>query len=174
MAGSGDLYAAMVEFFDACVRALADTPDGAPECRYIAEGAPAWDVCPCLVVHCGGADIGQTFPLQPALATAHRVAVQGEVDLIVLTATILRCAPSLDDQGHLPTPESHALAAQQTSADLWAIWNHLKTEFRAEVIFAPKTREFAFEPAISVNPGGGCAGWQIPLRVQLGGYRATL
>lgn len=163
----------MVAFFDVCYAALADTPGGQPECAYVAEGPPAWDVCPCLTVYAGGPQVADTFPLQPSLNPTHRVALWGEVDMVTLTATILRCSPVIGDDGLLPTPAAHAAAAQQTSADLWAIWNHLKQAHRDETLFPPKRREFALDPAVAVNPQGGCAGWQISLRVRLDGYDPT-
>lgn len=169
---STDLFAAMDEFFNACYDALADTPGGQPECAYIAEGPPAWDTCPCLVIHAGGPRVADTFPLQPALAPMHRAVIQGQVNLVTLTATILRCSPQIGEDGMtLPTPAEHAAAARETSSDLWAIWNHLLNAKRTAALFAPKTREFALDPAVSVNTQGGCAGWQITIQTELDGYR---
>lgn len=172
MGASTDLFAAMDEFFQACYLALADTPGGQPECAYICEGPPSWDTCPCLVVHAGGPRIADTFPLQPSLAPMHRATVQGQVNLLTLTATILRCSPQISEDGStLPTPAAHAVAARETSADLWAIWNHLLQMKRLETLFPPKDREFTIDPAVAVNTQGGCAGWQITIQTALGGYR---
>lgn len=172
MAGTGsrDLFDAMQAYFDACVVALADTPDGPPDCRYLSEGPPPWDVIPSLVVHAGGPAIGDTTPLQPMLAPGHRVQVTGEVNLVSLTATILRCATQIDESGNLPNSEEHAVVALQTSSDLWAIWNHVKQAKRSGSLFPPREREFFLDPAVAVNQQGGAAGWQITIRTALDGY----
>jgi len=171
MPGADLLYEAMTEMLDVCVAALADTPDGAPDCRYLAPGPPAWDTYPCLIVYAGGPAIADTFPLQPVLSPGHRVAVMGEVNLVAITATILRCAPVIDEGGQLPQAGEMDAATRQTSADLWATWNHLRQAKKDGTLFAPTTREFFLDPAVAVNPAGGACGWQVTVRTQLDGYR---
>lgn len=174
MAGSLDLFDALQEFFDVCLAATADTPEGQPSCAYISAGPPAWDTYPCLVVHSGGPALGDTFPLQPSLAPGHRATTNAQVNLVSMTCTILRCAAVIDDEGQLPTVEEHAAAAEQVCADLWAIWNHLREAKRNGDLFAPREREFFFDPAVPVNQQGGAAGWQITVRTALDGYRPTV
>lgn len=175
MAGTGplDLIHLMQEYLDACVAALATTVGGVPDCVYLSEGPPPWDVIPSLVVHCGGPALGDTGPLQPMLAPGHRIQTTGEVNLVTLTATVLRCATQIDDEGNLPTAEEHLAVATQTSSDLWAIWNTVKSMKRSETLFAPRSREFFFDPAVAVNQQGGAAGWQITVRTELDGYSAV-
>lgn len=158
------------EFFEACVEALRDTPAGPPDCAYIAEGPPPWDACPCLIVWAGGPATADTLPLQPMLSPGHRAESQGMVNLVSITATVLRCSTLFDDSGHPPQPAQHAAVAEQTSADVWAIRNHVRAAKKAETLFAPRSRELFFDPTVAVNPMGGCAGWQIPFRVTLDGY----
>lgn len=174
MADSLDLYNCMVEFFGVCLAATADTPEGEPNCAYICAGPPAWDSFPCLIVHSGGPAVGDTFPLQPSLAPGHRVTTNAQVNLVSITATILRCAAILDDNGQAPSVEEQDSAARQTSADLWAIWNHVREAKKAGTLFAPREREFFFDPAVAVNQQGGAAGWQITVRTALYGYEPTL
>lgn len=171
---SSDLFDLCDQYLDACVAALADTPEGPPDRYFVSPGVPSWDCPEQLTVHVGAPLVADTFPLQPSLAPAHRVTVQGQVDMIQLTATILRCAPTLGDDGTLPTPAQIDAASQQTLADLWAIWNYVKTAKRQNVLFPPKEREFQLDPAVSLNQTGGVCGWQVPIRVQLNGYVATL
>jgi len=168
--GSSDLYAAAQEFLVGCWNALADTPDGSPSCYYISPGPPAWDMCPCLIVHASGPQQADTFPLVPALAPGHRPNVQGLVNLVTLTATILRCIPTVGENGELPDPTDVEAAAQQTYADLWAVHNHIVRGKRNGTIFPPDTREMLVDPAVSVVTQGGCGGWQYTIRVQLDGY----
>lgn len=169
--GSSDLFAIADEYLDACVLALADTPEGPPDRCFVSPGVPAWDCPDQLTVHVGAPLVADTLPLQPSLAPTHRVTVQAEVDIIVLTATILRCVPTIDDFGNLPSPAAIDAASQQVCADLWAIWNHVKSMKRAGTLFPPREREFALDPAVSLQQAGGAAGWQIPIRVNLEGYR---
>lgn len=171
MAGSIDLFAAAEQFFDLCRVALADTPDGVPECAYLSPGPPPWDACPCLIVHIGGPVVADTLPLQPALAPAHRIATFGEVNMVAITATILRCTPTIDEGGRLPSPAEFNAATRQTSCDLWAIWNHVAQAKRDGALFPPRERELLIEPSVALNQQGGAAGWQFTLRTQLDGYR---
>lgn len=170
--GSLDLFDAMQAFFDVCLAALADTPAGAPECAYMTPGPPAWDSMPCLIVHTPGPSVADTFPLQPVLGPAHRIASYGSVNLIGITATILRCAPVLTEGGDLPSIAEFTAATQQSSADVWAIWNHVQEAKRTGVLFAPREREFLMDSPIAVNQQGGACGWQIGIRTELDGYLA--
>lgn len=169
--GSDDLYDLCVEYLTACLAALADTPAGPPSRFYISPGPPAWDCCDQLTVHTGGLVVADTFPLQPMLAPGHRVQNQGRVNLVYLVATILRCAPTLGENGELPDVAAFNTAARQTNADLWAIWNHLTRAKRDGTLFQPDQVEVFFDPAVALNQQGGCAGWAIQLRVSLEGYR---
>lgn len=170
--GPGDLLAAMQEFFDACVEALETTVGGVPECRYISEGPPPWDTIPSLMVHTVGPVLGDTLPLQPMLQPGHRVTVTGQVNLVGLTATILRCATVINDSGELPTPAEHLAVTTLITQDVWAIWNVVKQKKRAGTLFAPKERELFFAPSVAVNQQGGACGWQLTFVTELDGYQA--
>lgn len=171
--GPDDLFNALVEFFNVCCTALSTTPAGCPECSFVAEGPPPFDVLPSLMVWVGGPALGDTFALQPALAPGHRVAVMGEVNLISMTAAIIRCAASMDEEGDLPSAAEHTAVTRQINADLWAIWNHVRAAKRAGTLFAPKEREFFFDPGVAVNQNNGACGWQVTIRTQLPGYKVT-
>lgn len=168
--GSGDLYACALEFLTACYTALADTPAGQPDCYYISPGPAPWDVA-ALTVYASGPTLADTYPLVPMLAPGHRMFAAGQVNLISLTATILRCVPVIDDNGQLPEPGLIETAAQQTYADVWAIWCHLSRMKKQNTLFPPDTREMFWDPAVAVTTQGGLGGWQIPCRVQLDAYR---
>lgn len=172
--GANLLWDALNELLDRVVIALGDTNDGPPACRYISEGPPVWDAVPSLVVWAGAPALADTFPLQPSLAPGHRATVQGQVNLVTITTTILRCATTLDNAGKTPPPAAHAAVAQQISQDIWAIWNHLNKAKRAGLLFAPRERELFFDPAQPMNQEGGACGWQIPIRVQLDGYMPSI
>lgn len=171
MAGIGpdDLFDLCEEYLEACVSALgSDVPDR----RFVNYGPPAWDCPEQLTVHAGGPVVADTLPLQPSLEPAHRAAVQGMVNMVSLTATILRCVPMIEEDGDAPSPQDIEVASRQTCSDVWAIWNWLVSKKADGTLFPPReSRELFIDPAVAVNPQGGAAGWQITVRVQLDGYR---
>lgn len=162
------------EYLDACVAALAQTVDGAPTRAFVSPGPPSWDCCPQLSVHAGGPVVADTAPLQPQLAPMHRTADGVMVDVILMTATVLRCDATMDAPELMPDPASITAVAAQTNSDVWAIWNYIANAKRLLVLWPPKEREFAFDPAIAQKQEGGCCGWEIPIRVQLSGYRIDI
>jgi hypothetical protein len=172
-----DLYDLCDEYLTACVAAVATAPGGEIDRFFVSPGPPAWDCCPQLTVHAGGPAEGDTAPLNPPLQPGHRAEV-GIVNLVAMTATVIRCVPTFDEQtGRFPDAASIDAAAQATLGDCWAIWNHLLTLKRAGGIFAgldgdAREREMFLDPAVALNTSGGCAGWQLQIRVQLWGYQA--
>lgn len=167
---SSDLFTALTNFFDVCYAALADTKGGQPACAYVSEGPPAWDSCPCLIAWTGAPAVGDTFPLQPALAPMHRIQLERQVNIVTFTAVVLRCQPILGDNGELPQPAEHAAVTEEINDDMWAMWNWLREAKRQEILFPPKIREFSLEPGIAYNPAGGAAGSAITIRTELDGY----
>lgn len=175
MGASTDLYDLCAEYLSAAADALLDTPEGvAPDRQYVSLGIPPWD-CEQLTVHAGGPAVvvADTLPLQPSLVPLQRVRTQGFVNIVVMTATVIRCMPVTDDSGNPPDTDDLAAAALQTYSDLWAVWNHVKAEVRAGTLFAGESREFGLDPVVPIGPEGGFGGWQIPVRVQLGGYKPS-
>lgn len=180
MAGPTDLFDAAAEFLEACKDALEGAPGGAAERCFVSPGPPAWDTPDQLTVHVGGPAEGAVSPGSPALAEGHRVAVSGSLLLVSLTATVLRSVPVVGTAGRqtLPTPSAITEAAAVLHGDLWAIFNHCRDLKRRGRLFAAHdgsatTREMMFDPVVSLNPAGGIAGWQIPVRVQVDGYRSA-
>jgi hypothetical protein len=165
-----DLYDAAVELLAAAQAALADTPGGPITVAYVSEGLPAFDCIPQLTVHAGGPSEVETAPTSPSLAPGRRTTV-GMVDQVALTITVVRCAAIPDGNGNPPPPSAHSVPAQQTMADVWAIWNHLASAKRAGTLFGGRCREMFLDPSVSIATSGGAAGWEIPVRVQLNGYR---
>lgn len=173
----GDLYALLEEYLGACEAAVALTPGGAIARAFVSPGPPAWDCCPQLTVHAGGPVVGDTAPLAPPLQAGHRPAL-GIVNLIAMTATVLRCVPVVTQHGEttvLPAPVDISASAKETCADVWSIWNHVLASKRNGTLFAgtdgdPDQREMTLDPAVALSPAGGCGGWQLQIRVQLGGY----
>lgn len=171
--GPGDLNAMAQEWLAVCSAALATTPGGAPTRAFISPGPPAWDCANQLSIHIGGPAAADTYPLMPVLQPGHRIAILSQLDLITLTATILRCAPLPDQRGNPPTVSQIDAVAVIVNADLWAIWNFTRFGKATNTLFGPKERELFMEPAVALNQMGGISGWQFSIRVQLDGYRPS-
>lgn len=170
-----DLFDLCKEYLAACEAAVSGAPGGSIDRAYVCSGPPAWDCCPQLTVHAGGPAEGDTAPLGPPLQAGHRPGL-GIVNLVAMTATVLRCVPTVTSEGDWPDPAKMEATAQQTDGDCWAIWNYLLTHKRNGTLFAgadgdPDQREMFLDPAVALTSAGGCAGWELPIRVQLGGYQ---
>lgn len=173
---AADLYDLCKALLDASAEAVALSPGGEIDRRFVSPGLPAFDCCPQLTVHAGGPQWGDTAPLQPPLQPGHRVDEGRALNLVTVTVTVIRCVPGLEEQGQtvrLPTAASLDESSKATLGDCWAIWNHLYTRKLDLTLFPPRTREMFFDPAVPVSIAGGCAGWMLQFRVQLGGYRTV-
>jgi hypothetical protein len=169
MAGIGpdDLSDLCADYLDACVVALGAT---CPDRVFLSPGPPSWDCPDQLCVHAGGPVIADTAAPGGVLMSGHRIQQTNIVNVVSMTATILRCAPTIDDYGNMPTALALTQCAQQTMADVWGIWNFLVARKADGTLFPPKEREFFLDGALVLNPAGAVAGWQIPVRVQLDGF----
>jgi hypothetical protein len=162
-------------FLAACARAVALSPGGSIEYQAVWPGPPAFDCAPSILVNVGGPVVSDTYPLQPPLQPMQRIVTTGIVNQIALTATVLRCVTVIEQAGQVavfPAPSKITTDAHTTLGDLWAVWNYLVHQHRNGSLFQTPSgrREFALDPAVAVRNQGGFGGWQIPIRVQLGGY----
>lgn len=169
-----DLFDLAAELLTAAETAIAGSPGGPIDRAFVSPGLPSLDCCPQLTVHVGGPAEGDTTPLNTTLQPGHRTSQTALVNLVQLTITVVRCCPGPTDSHPIPSAASIQAAAEQTYADLWALWNELRAAHRAGTLFAadagPGSRELFFDAAFPLNPQGGCAGWLVPMRVSLGGY----
>lgn len=177
MAGPEDLYAAAETLLSAAGEALVTAPAGGINItnQAIWPGLPSFDCVPALYVHAGGPAFADTFPLSPPLQPMQQIATTGEVNLVTMTITVLRCVPVIDQSQQstlLPSAAAISQAASDVYGDVWAIWNHLKNLHRAGTLFQTPSgrREFRFLPAFPVLTSGGAGGWQIPVSFELSGY----
>jgi len=176
MAGSGpdDLQLLAEEFLAACVEALDSIPSavvglgGAPLRQYVSPGQSADDCCPQLTVW---AQAVSESPRSPG-SFIGKSARDSQINVVSLVARILRCVPT-GQGGEPPDPTDMQDAAEQINADGWALWNHLYNMVRAEELFS-LCGEVFWDGLRSINPSGGCGGWQLFLRVELDGYEETL
>lgn len=171
-AGPTDLFDLNAEWLAACEAALATTDGGTPARSFVSLGPPAWDCCPQLTVHSGYA-LADTAPIGPPLSAGHRTTVQGGVYLVPLVATVIRCVPTLEDNGDPPTAADLEAAAMTGMADAWAITNHTWDQHAKGILFAPVEREMFIDPTVPLQQAGGCGGFQIQIRVALYGYKSA-
>ena len=167
-----DLYDLCRELLEASADALALGTTGAPSRQFVSAGMPAFD-CEQLTVHAGGTTEAYTLPVEPPMQPGLRASTTAAVNLVQMTVTIIRCATVQQNTKQSPPAASLDQDAQKTLADLWVIWNHLYTLKKADTLFPPDHRHMFFDPAVALPIQGGMAGWEIPFRVQLGGYRTS-
>lgn len=174
----GGLYAAAQELLGAAAAGLALSPGGAISYQAIWPGLPAFDCAPALFVHAGGPSVGDTYPLQPPLQPMQRIVDTGQVNLVLLTITVLRCVPVLTQSQQsvlLPQPAALNASAEETMGDVWTLWNYLYEQHRSGALFSSpsRRREFSLDPAVAVRTSGGVGGWEMGVRFQLDGFAAT-
>jgi hypothetical protein len=113
--------------------------------------------------------------LEDAVATTHG----GAIDRAFVTNSLpaFDCCPQLTvHPGSLvygeTQPVSPPLQLGQRGTKQPAVT--LASKVRSRELFAAahagSRREVILDPAIPINVQGGCVGWQIPIRVELGGY----
>jgi hypothetical protein len=143
-----DLFDAAAELLAACETAVSTTPGGAISRTFVSPGLPALDCCPQLSVHVGGAAEGDTAPLSPPLQPGHRTTLS-LVNLVQLTATVVRCTPVWgENEKQPPSAAEIQAAAELTNADLWAIWNVCREQHRAGTLFTAEARDRASSSSI--------------------------
>ncbi len=171
--GPEDLQALCQEFLDACEEALDTIPlfspglGGSPERSFISPGQSVDQCC----------DPGQLTVWAQAVSESPnspgsfrgKSAVDGQINVISLIARIIRCVP----MGENPAVVDMEAASEQINADGWALWNHLYSMVRADLLFS-MCGEVFWDGMRSITPSGGCGGWVLALRVELDGYQETL
>lgn len=143
------LFLAARELLDAALEAVAMTSGGPIERQYVSPGMPAIDCPPQITVHAGGPAFAETAPVSPPLQPGERTLV-GSVNLVALTITVVRCTPTLGDDGDVvdwPDPGDLEASAAEIYEDLWTIWNHLATLKRSGALFPITHRQMMFDPA---------------------------
>ncbi len=153
-------------FLQVCEDALDTTVGGVPEVSYVYPVRPPVDCCPALVVWMGGLSEETTSPISPPAASGHR-ASYGRLNLVTLTVWALRCAPPTNDDGSISLSEI-ALVAQEVQQDGWALYNGIYKAVN-DGTFLDICSDCHFDRAVPVEEAGGCCGWQMTIRAELGG-----
>lgn len=176
MTDAGSLFQACVEYRDAVQAAVATAPGGPIARAYVSPGPPAWDCCQPgqICVWTLGPEQAASSPSSPVLAPGQRDEIGVALNVVTLVAQVIRCVPTLGKGGQIPSVASLETAAEVVIGDVWAVWNHVKTLWRAGTLFprsGARARSLFFEPTVPNDPAGGCGGFDITVRVTLDGYR---
>ena len=150
-----------------CIDAYTGSTNDAPDIVFHSVGPPPFDCCPMLAIDVPqlGAEI--TSPNAPAAATGRQASFQ-RVNMIPLAITILRCVPVIRSVKELPTTAEMTDATEVIRRDGWLLWNAIMHAIRNGE-FKDMCSIIHLDRAVAVREQGGCAGWRILLRVELGG-----
>lgn len=166
--GPTDLYGLETELLDASIEALDTIPDydvtlgGAPDRAFVSPGPPALDCCDQLTVHVSRISEGATAPGQPKASFSW-------INRVTLVVTFTRCLPVQDANGNAPSVPLQQAAAEQMSADQWAIWNHLHNLIADGLLF-DRCCDVIWGTLESLVPSGGCGGSVMGITVCFDGY----
>ncbi len=183
-ASPGSLYEALDELLTFAATALDTIPtfaetadlDGAPSARFITAGLPSIDCCPGMWAYAGPLAEAGTSPARAILDPGHRSGAYQRVNLPTLNLLVMRCVPGFGagpTDATLPSSTALAAVARQVYADGWALWVEISRAVKAGALFS-RCSEVYFDAGVPQDPSGGCAGWLMTLRVNLGGYTSTI
>lgn len=148
------------EILDCACSALEKTACGCPCHAFVASGAVVFDRC---------CDDGQlwvgidriyaygNFPAPAGVATCMQPLAAD------LTIGILRCAPTMNDQGEPPTAEVLTLSAAQVHEDGYVLMNGVMCCLAEHA----RARPFVIGSQRPIGPQGGCVGSELKITVAL-------
>lgn len=147
---------------------IATTTAGTPAnyVSYISPAAPAFDCCPGLIVHVSSLSEESTSPLSPPASTGMRDKY-GRIILAQFVITALRCAPMPQQDGSVLQNDIEAVAVE-VQEDAWALWNGITCAVKNNV-FMDLCSIMHLDRSVSISEQGGCVGWQMVLRAEIGG-----
>lgn len=154
---------------------------GCPSCRTcVVPGQVAWDSCddPCGPQESGGqltVSVARIYPSTDGEFPSEARTVQGvrgcvppNLTALELVVTLLRCVPTMTEQGCPPTCDELAAASRALHADMVTVYNALLcclpgTEQRR------RGRRFVMGVQRTIGPEGGCVGLEQRVTVALPG-----
>ncbi|WP_284576854.1 hypothetical protein [Streptomyces sp. 2P-4] len=159
---------------------------GCPDCRAcLVPGQPAWDSCedPCSDDEAGGqlsVSVVRTYPTsleefpspmgEKRLVQGVRGCTPPSVIAVELLVTLLRCAPTMDENGCPPSCEELSRAARVLHVDMVTVQNALLCCLPGTST-RPRGRIFSLGQQRAVGPDGGCVGVEQRVTVALPGCR---
>ena len=155
------------ELLDLCSVALADTVGGPVDREYLSAGRPVLD-CEQLTVSV--TSLGDaSFPAQSVVGAGQRH-ITGALNLYGFLVTIVRCVPTIDENGAIPTVGEESDAAAKVHQDLIAIWNAVRQAKRSDDLFGGSCELLFFDGARALDSEGGLGGWEIEFRADISGF----
>lgn len=151
------------EVLDCACEALTGQDSICPcPCRkFVSIGPPVWDQC-CdggqLAVWLERVYVAANFPASNNTAITCSAPLAGEYVL-----QLIRCVPTMDEQGNAPSAEALSDSAQDIYSDLYVAYKAVLCCLAAY----KKHRNFVMRDGRFVGPQGGCAGFEIRFAVEL-------
>lgn len=155
-------FATIVTGIGVCViEGLDQTPAGAPDrqCLLVPTQTIPWDNCDCggqVALAIQSVYGSQKFPI-PADATRDWAPCGPPWQVVQVLVSVVRCVPTMDDQGQPPSCEAELAAALTLEHDRMAVRQALACcleQLRAQA----RIGGWALNPSITVGELGGCAG----------------
>ena len=143
-----------------CSALFEEAECGCPCRTMVVDGRPAWDDC-CdgqLSVWLERPFFHENFPSAITTAQICSTFLAGEYVI-----QLLRCAPSVKDDGSAPTPAELSESARRIYQDMYISLRAL-TCCLAE---HKRYRQYLIREAVIVGPDGGCVGFEIRLTIEL-------
>lgn len=156
------------ELLDCVCAALTEESECGCPCRAgVVVGAPAWDDC-CegsLNVWMERPYFHDIFPAQTSAAVVCSTPLAGEFAI-----QLLRCAPTIKDDGSAPTADELSESARLMYQDMYITLRALSCCLAQ----SKRDRLYTIRESNFVGPEGGCVGFQIRLTIQLNDPKPNL
>ncbi|WP_030236756.1 hypothetical protein [Streptomyces sp. NRRL S-350] len=151
---------------------------GCPDCRTcVVPGQVAWDGCedPCTGDTGGQLSVSvvrlyrstlEDFPTETSIVLGVRGCVPPQITAVELAVTLLRCAPSVTEEGCPPSCDELAAAAKVLHVDEATVYNAMLCCL-PDTLGLPRARRFSVGTQKTVGPQGGCVGLEQRVTVAL-------
>jgi hypothetical protein len=148
------------ELLDCVCASLEKTSCGCPCRAFVASGTVAWDSC------CDGGQLWVgvdriyaygTFPAPAGIVTCSPPLA---TDIVI---GVLRCAPTINDQGEAPSAAALSASSAQVYEDAYAVTNGVLCCLTPTA----RQRPFVMGNQRPIGPQGGCVGTELRLTVAL-------
>jgi hypothetical protein len=172
----------LISTTDSLYVTAADLLEAAADClqwgdrrKVVTVGTPAYDCCPQLAVWTSRIEEGNIGPTAPAsgdsmVRIGHGL---GRIIQVTLQIEVVGCVPvAAENRGQFTPPGQQAIT--DSSAEIyawgWALRCGLAQQMRDGDLFGGDCQFKDLGIAQPITPEGGCAGWILPVVVQLDGY----
>lgn len=157
---------------DAALAALAPDITGhpAPGKVFVSHGDPVMDLDGCcagggtLAVHLGRPQSGVPIRWDPPSVKTPCMTLTKAA----FTVSLFRCVPAIDTTrgDYSPSEDDLTTSANDLLTDLWCLICGLRAAIRAGAIAAGGCDDVRLTESRTVEPQGGCAGWQVTIELQ--------